>query len=459
MDHGRAFVAELTSALSRDSIVITDPSIVIAYSRDQAPIAHSGIPIAVLLARSESDVAIALSVASAYQIPVVPRGAGSGLAGGANALDGSLVLSLEQMNAILEIDPIDRIARVEPGVVNLDLDEAVGEFGLSYLPDPASRDWCTIGGNVSTNAGGMCCLKYGVTSDHVIGLRVVLASGEVIRVGRRTLKGVTGLDLLHLFVGAEGTLGIITEITVRLADRPNLPATLVATFDSIESAAVAATAIRKNRTAPSLLEIIDRTTLAAVESWHPMGLANAGALVIAQFDTEIDMASQNAIAACLEHGATNAVASTDPADTADLLAARKMAYPALDRLGTALLDDVCVPLSKIADLVIGIEKIGEVNGLKIGIFGHAGDGNMHPTIVYDRGNEIEVAKVETAFEEIVVLAQSLGGTASGEHGIGSIKADAASAELGERVIEIQRAIKLVFDPDSIMNPGRKFSLF
>ena len=362
------------------------------------------------------------------------------------------------MNAILEIDSVDRVARVEPGVVNLDLDKAVSKCGLAYLPDPASRDWSTIGGNVSTNAGGMCCLKYGVTGDHVLALRVVLASGEVIKVGRRTLKGVVGLDLLHLFVGAEGTLGIVTEITVRLADRRSEPATLVANFNLIGDAARAASAIRSAGSSPSVLEIMDRTTVAAVEAWHPMGLAQSGALIIAQFDSEIDSASRSAVTACLENGAIDAFASTDPADSADLLAARKLAYPALERLGAVLLDDVCVPLSKIADLVVGVEEIAVANEVMIGMFGHAGDGNMHPTIVYERGNSDAVLRVNAAFNEIIALSLSLGGTASGEHGVGSIKGGAAEFELGHRIIELQRQLKGIFDPNSIMNPTRKFSL-
>jgi glycolate oxidase len=458
MDQGQDFLADLTSALGQDAILITDPSILISYSRDQAPTAANGRPVGLLLARTEAEVSIALEIANAAGVPVVPRGAGSGLAGGANALEGSLIVSLEKMNAILEIDSVDRIARVEPGLVNLDLDEAASEYGLAYLPDPASRDWSTIGGNVSTNAGGMCCLKYGVTGDHVIALRVVLASGEVIRVGTRTLKGVVGLDLLHLFVGAEGTLGIVTEITVRLSDRRNDRSTLVANFNSIGDAARAASAIRSGGTAPSLLEIMDRTTLAAVEAWHPMGLTQSTALVIAQFDAEIDSASQIAVTACLANGAIDAVASTDPADSADLLAARKMAYPALERLGAVLLDDVCVPLSKIAELVVGVETIAIANEVMIGMFGHAGDGNMHPTIVYEREDELAVARVNTAFHQIIALTHLLGGTASCEHGIGSIKGSAAEYELGERIIELQRQLKSIFDPNLIMNPGRKFSL-
>ncbi len=458
MDQAQDFLADLSTALGLDAILITDPSVLVSYSRDQAPTATNGRPIALLFARAEAEVAIALKTANAAGVAVVPRGAGSGLAGGANAIDGSLIISLERMNAILEIDSVDRIARVEPGLVNLDLDKAVSEYGLAYLPDPASRDWSTIGGNVSTNAGGMCCLKYGVTGDHILALSVALASGEVIRVGTRTLKGVVGLDLLHLFVGAEGTLGIVTEITVRLADRRIERATLVANFDSIGDAARAASAIRAGGTSPSVLEIMDRTTLAAVEAWHPMGLTQSTALVIAQFDTEIDSASQIAVTACLANGAIDAVASTDPADSADLLAARKMAYPALERLGAVLLDDVCVPLSKIAELVVGVERIALANEVMIGMFGHAGDGNMHPTIVYERGDELAVAKVNTAFREIIALTHSLGGTASGEHGIGSIKCSAAEFELGDRIVGLQRQIKSVFDPNSIMNPGRKFSL-
>jgi len=458
MDRGVSFLTELSSALPVDALLITDPAISISYSRDQALTASNGIPLGVLAARNKTEVVTALALANKWRIPVTPRGAGSGLAGGANAIDGGLIISLERMRSILEIDPLDRIARVEPGVINLNLDTAVNEFGLAYLPDPASRDWSTIGGNVSTNAGGMCCLKYGVTADHVMALEVVLASGEVIKVGRRTQKGVAGLDLLHLFVGAEGTLGVVTEITVRLSDRPKPPATMVATFNSIAAAARAVAAIRASRTRPSLLEIMDRTTLAAVESWHPMGLSGSAALLIAQFDEDLETASQMAVQICQDSDAIYAMASTDPADSADLLAARKLAYPALERLGHALLDDVCVPLAKIADLVDGVERLAARIEVTIGIFGHAGDGNMHPTIVYERADVGEARKAKRAFAEIVSLAQSLGGTASGEHGIGSIKTEAAASELGSRLIDVQRQIKRIFDPNEIMNPGRKFSL-
>jgi glycolate oxidase len=448
MDH----LSGLRAALGEKASLISDPEITASYSKDQAPFAAHEPAALVLLAKSTEEVSKAVAYAHAHNIPVIARGAGSGLSGGANATSTSLVISLEKMNSIIEIDETNMIARVEAGVVNLDLDKAAELKGLAYLPDPASRDWSTIGGNAATNAGGMCCVKYGVTSAHVRALTVVMADGQIVNLGGATKKAVTTLDLTRLMIGSEGTLGIITELIVGLAVRPATPATIIATFPHIKSAAAAAAALLKFK--PSMLEIIDQTTLKAVEAWHPLGFEIAGSVLLMQLDEDQDRADE-VLTLCQSFEMIDGAASTEAADAIEFIRVRKLAYPALERLGATLLDDVAVPISKIAELVERVEALSTKYDLTIGIFGHAGDGNMHPTIVHDHGDLKAQERAIAAFGEIVEIAQSLGGTASGEHGIGSIKQGFAANELSPAVIELQRAIKKAFDPKGILNPGKK----
>lgn len=448
MDH----LSGLRAALGDNASLISDPEITATYSKDQAPFAAHQPAALVLLAKSTEEVSRAVAYANGHGIPVVARGAGSGLSGGANATSSSLVISLEKMNSIIDIDETNMIARVQAGVVNLDLDKAAELKGLAYLPDPASRDWSTIGGNAATNAGGMCCVKYGVTSAHVRALTVVMADGQIVNLGSATKKAVTTLDLTRLMIGSEGTLGIITELVVGLAVRPDTPATIIATFPHIKSAAAAAAALLKFK--PSMLEIIDQTTLKAVESWHPLGFEIAGSVLLMQLDEDQNRADE-VLKLCESFEMIDGAASTDAADAVEFIRVRKLAYPALERLGATLLDDVAVPISKIAELVERVEALSTKYDLTIGIFGHAGDGNMHPTIVHDHGDPKAQERAIAAFGEIVEIAQSLGGTASGEHGIGSIKQGFAAAELSPAVIELQRAIKKAFDPKGILNPGKK----
>ena len=445
-------LAALSKLLGTDASLISDPDITASYSRDQAPFASAAAPFAVLLARSASEISIALKYANENSIPVVTRGAGSGLSGGANSTADSLVISLEKMNQIIEIDAANQIARVQAGVINLDLDTAAKEFGLAYLPDPASRDWSSLGGNAATNAGGMCCVKYGVTGAHVRAMQVVLASGEIIELGKATKKSVTTYDLLHLFIGSEGTLGIITELTLNLEIRPAAPSTLIATFPSVTKAAAAAAALLQYR--PSVLEIVDQTTLKAVQAWHPLGFEVAGSVLLMQLDENHSLC-EAALETCKQFDLIDGVYSDDPADAADLIRVRKLAYPALERMGATLLDDVALPITKIAEFVERVEKLSAEVNLTIGIFGHAGDGNMHPTIVHDHGDLAAAERAQKAFGQIVEIAQSLGGTASGEHGIGSIKPGFVTKEISKTVIDLQRAVKKVFDPNSILNPGKK----
>ncbi len=448
-------VSELRDLLGEKSALIDDPEILVSYERDQAPFAPSEKPFAVLIARSIEEIAQVTRFANSKKISVVVRGAGSGLAGGANATLGSIVISTEKLNKILEIDPINLTARVEAGVINKDLDIAASKFGLAYLPDPASREWSTIGGNIATNAGGMCCVKYGVTSHHVRSIKVVLSDGEIVEFGFSTKKAVTTLDLLHLFVGSEGTLGVIVEATLSLVPRPPKPVTLIATFADIAQAAKAATEMMVLR--PSMLELMDKTTLSAVESWKPMGFESCEAVLIMQSD-EGSRACEIGQEVASQLGAMDAIFSDDPKDSDDLIQVRKLAYPSLERLGVALLDDVVVPISKIQDLVIGVQEIAKEHSVTIGIFGHAGDGNMHPTIVYPHNDKMAEQRALQAFNKIIELAQYMGGTASGEHGIGALKVKSAMAETPERILQLQRDIKRILDPRQIFNPGKKFSI-
>ncbi|GDX13681.1 glycolate oxidase [Actinomycetes bacterium] len=445
----------LRAALGGDCAVIDDEQILKSYERDQAPFAPSAKAAAVLIAKTIDEVSKAVKFANQESIPVVIRGAGSGLAGGANSIQGCLVISLEKLNRIIEIDQVNQIARVEAGVINSDLDKAAEEFGLTYLPDPASRSWSTIGGNIATNAGGMCCVKYGVTAQHVRAIKVVLSDGEIVEFGFPTKKAVTTLDLLHLFIGSEGTLGVVVEATLSLVPSLKKPVTLIATFPSITKAADAAIEMLIVR--PSMLELIDKTTLSAVEAWKPMGFENCEAVLIMQSD-ESAIDCQRAQEIALKHGALDAIYSDDPKDSDDLIQVRKLAYSSLERLGVALLDDVAVPVSKISQLVSGVESIAKKHSVKVGVFGHAGDGNMHPTIIYPHNDKEAETRALKAFNEIIALAQSLGGTASGEHGIGGLKLSALINETPERILRIQQEIKAILDPNKIFNPGKKFPL-
>ena len=445
----------LRAAIGGDCAVIDDEQILKSYERDQAPFAPSAKAAAVLIAKTIDEVSKAVKFANQESIPVVIRGAGSGLAGGANSIQGCIVISLEKLNRIIEIDQVNQIARVEAGVINSDLDKAAEEFGLTYLPDPASRSWSTIGGNIATNAGGMCCVKYGVTAQHVRAIKVVLSDGEIVEFGFPTKKAVTTLDLLHLFIGSEGTLGVVVEATLSLVPRLKKPVTLIATFPSITKATDAAIEMLIVR--PSMLELIDKTTLSAVEAWKPMGFENCEAVLIMQSD-ESAIDCQRAQEIALKHGALDAIYSDDPKDSDDLIQVRKLAYSSLERLGVALLDDVAVPVSKISQLVSGVESIAKKHSVKVGVFGHAGDGNMHPTIIYPHNDKEAEARALKAFNEIIALAQSLGGTASGEHGIGGLKLSALINETPERILRIQQEIKAILDPNKIFNPGKKFPL-
>jgi glycolate oxidase len=386
---------------------------------------------------------------------VVPRGAGSGLSGGATAVEGGIVLSLERMRAIT-IDSVSRVAITEPGLLNVEVKRAAAEHGMWYPPDPSSFEICSIGGNAATNAGGLCCVKYGVTTDYVLGMQVVLADGTAVRLGGPRLKDVAGLSLTKLFVGSEGTLGVITELTLRLVPSQPPASTLVATFGSIEAAADAVLAIT-SQLRPSMLELMDRTAINAVEDYVAMGLdRTAEALLIARSDAPGGAAAQEIElmrAACEANGASESLCTDDPAEGEAFTAARRAAFPALERLGNVLLEDVGVALPNLPVLVRGVEQIADKHQITIAVVAHAGDGNTHPLVVYDAADPDSTARAHAAFGAVMDLALTLGGTITGEHGVGRLKKDWLPAYLGPDVMALTRRIKDALDPDGILNPG------
>jgi len=428
------------------------------------PLAPHGNPLAVVFPVDTAGVQATVRACAATGVPIVPRGAGSGLSGAANAIEGCVVLAMTKMNEIVEIDADNRLAVVEPGVVNLDFRNAVEKHGLFYPPDPSSYDWCTIGGNLSTNAGGLCCVKYGVTTDSVLGLDVVLADGELLHTGRRTVKGVAGYDLTKLFVGSEGTLGVITRATLALRPLPQAPATLVATFDHADAAGTAVTRVIREGLVPSLMEIMDSSSIKASEAYLKTEIGpgdDCAALLLCQSDAGGEVAARELAAIetiCVDAGATMAYSTTDLAEGRMLLQARRVVLMALETYGAWLTDDVCVPRTRIAELIAGCERISDECGLRIAVVGHAGDGNMHPTIVYDADSEDEFARARIAFDAILALGLRLGGTVTGEHGIGKIKREWLETEIGPVGMRVHRTLKAALDPHNLFNPGSMFAM-
>ncbi|MFJ6098093.1 FAD-binding oxidoreductase [Williamsia muralis] len=445
---------DLVTALPAGT-VITDPDIVAGYRQDRAFDPDAGTAMAVVRATSTEDVVATVRWCAANSVPVIPRGAGTGLSGGATATDGGIVLTTEKMRDIT-VDPVTRTAICQPGLLNAEVKAAVKEHGLWYPPDPSSFEICSIGGNAATNAGGLCCVKYGVTSDYVLGLEVVLADGRAVRLGGPRLKDSAGLSLTKLFVGSEGTLGIITEVTLRLLPPQPPASTVVGTFSSVHAASEAVLAITST-IRPAMLEFMDKVAINAVEDQLKMGLdRTAGALLVAQSDApgaagaaEVEVIEQ-AFTTC---GATEVFATTDSDEGEAFTAARRYAIPAVEKIGPLLLEDVGVPLHKLPDLIDGIEAIAADRRVLISVIAHAGDGNTHPLIVHDPNDPDETARANLAFGEIMDLAIRLGGTITGEHGVGRLKKGWLPDQLGPDVIELTQRIKNALDPLGILNPG------
>ena len=451
-------IAELMAGLPANA-VLTDPDVIAGYAHDMASFSAAGTAAVVVRPRTVEQVQHVMRTATAFRVPVVPQGARTGLSGGANASDGCIVLSLAAMDKVLEIDPVNRIAVVEPGVVNAVLSRAVAEQGLYYPPDPSSWEQCTIGGNVGTGAGGLCCVKYGVTAEYVLGLEVVLADGRLLSTGRRTAKGVAGYDLTRLFVGSEGTLGVVVKVVVALKPAPPQQLALVAEFPSTAAACAAVCAIMADGHAPSLLELMDGTTIRAVNAMANMGLPETTeALLLAAFDTP-DPAADLAVlgALCEASGATEVVPAQDAAESEMLLQARRLSLTALERVSTAtMIDDVCVPRARLGAMLDGVARVAEKFGLTIGVCAHAGDGNTHPVVCFDAHDPDESRRARESFDEIMALGLALGGTITGEHGVGLLKRDWLARELGPTGLELQRGVKAVFDPLGLLNPGKMF---
>ena len=448
---------DLTASLP-EGTVVTDPDIAASYRQDRAADPSAGTPMAVVRPQRTDEVQTVLRWASAHRIAVVPRGMGTGLSGGATALDGGIVLSTEKMRDI-SIDPVTRTAVVQPGLLNAEVKKAVAEYGLWYPPDPSSYEICSIGGNIATNAGGLCCVKYGVTTDYVLGMQVVLADGTAVRLGGPRLKDVAGLSLTKLFVGSEGTLGVVTEVTLKLLPAQHGACTVVASFDSVEAAARAVVTIT-GKIRPSMLEFMDAVAINAVEDKLRMGLdRNAAAMMVAASDDRGPAGARDAeymAEVFTEHGATEVFSTSDPEEGEAFVAARRFAIPAVEARGSLLLEDVGVPLPALADLVGGVEKIAANHDLMISVIAHAGDGNTHPLIVFDPSDAAMEQRAQQAFGEIMDLAVSLGGTITGEHGVGRLKRPWLAGQLGPEVMELNRRIKTALDPHGILNPGAAF---
>jgi glycolate oxidase len=437
----------LTDALDRE-----------AYRSDETPYLHTALPAAVALPTTTSQVAELVRICGELRVPIVPRGAGSGLSGGSAGIEGGLTIAFTAMDRILEIDRANLVAIVQPGVVNATLKAAVAEVGLFYPPDPASFELCTIGGNLGTNAGGLCCVKYGQTRESVLSLEVVMADGSVIRTGGRNVKDVAGYSLTHLIVGSQGTLGIITEATLRLRPAPPPRSTMLAFFPTLEGAGDAVAGIAAAGLSPVTLELLDRFTIGAVDDMHQLGLdRTAAAMLMVESDLPGAAATDElgrAEAACRTAGATDVIRAADAQEADWLRQARRAAHYALERIGEVRMEDVGVPRSKVPDMLRAIEAIAATHEVRIGTVGHAGDGPLHPDLVFERGDPRAETVTKLVQADLYRAALALGGTVTGEHGIGLARRDWLETQRGADAVRFMRAIKTALDPLGILNPGR-----
>jgi glycolate oxidase subunit GlcD len=439
--------------------VITDPDRLLVYEADGLT-AYRWPPRAVVLPATTDEVSAVMRLLHGAGIPVVPRGAGTGLSGGALAPEGAVVVGTARMTRILSLDPANRVARMQPGVVNTRLSEAARPHGLYYAPDPSSQTACTIGGNVAENSGGPHCLKYGVTSRYITGLTVVLGDGEVVELGGAGRDPGSGYDLVGLFVGSEGCFGLAVEIEVRLLPLPEGVRTLLAIFDTLEDAGRAVTAVVGAGLLPAALEIMDQSSIRAVEaSVFAAGYpTDAGAALVVEFDgTEagLEADAERAEALCMEHGAREVRRARNAAEREALWKGRKKAFGAFGRLAPDLIvQDATVPRTRLPDVLHRILEIGESHGLRVANVFHAGDGNLHPKLLFDRRDADELARVEAASRQIMEACVAAGGTITGEHGVGVDKRKYMRLVYGTDEIEAMRAAKEVFDPAGLVNPGK-----
>jgi glycolate oxidase len=441
------------------SRVVTDPEALRVLATDKSGWWSEGGALALVEPTSLAEVQSAMRIAHAHGTPVVPRGAGTGLAGGATATAGSVVLGLSRMNRIVEVSLEDELAVVEAGVINQHLSDALVPHGYVYSPDPASKAISTIGGNIATNAGGLLCAKYGVTREAVLGLTAVLADGSVLRTGRRTVKGVTGYDLTALLTGSEGTLAVIVEATVRIRPIPAGPVgTVSAFFADVTAAAAGCAAVTASRLRPAVMELMDAAAVAAVSAYLGREAAHPGAAyVLVQTDGPGAVEEAAAVRAVLEAaGGGRIEVSHDAAAGEALLAFRRSFHPSLEVLGEVLVEDVCVPRSALPAMFAEIERIGRERGIAIPTVSHAGDGNLHPNFVLPPGSVGVPDAIWEAADELFAACVRLGGTLTGEHGVGLLKKRWLEGELGAEGVELQRRLKAVFDPRGLLNPGKVY---
>lgn len=455
-----ALAAQLR-AIVGDAHFREDKEARITHSYDGTPMLQA-IPDAVIYPKSTEQVSAIMKVLSVYKVPLISRGSGSNLCGGTVPVQGGVVMVMHRMNRLLELDTDNLVARVQPGIITADFINHVESLGLFYPPDPSSMRISTIGGNIAECSGGLRGLKYGTTKDYVIGLEAVLANGEIIRTGGKLMKDVAGYDLTKLLVGSEGTLAIITEATLKLIPPPKSKMTMLAMFRDLYGAARTVSAIIESRIIPATLEFMDNPTIRVVDDFAKLGLPlDMEAILLIEQDgdpetVERDIEMIRRI--CEREQADSIQVASDREEAERLLTARRSAFTALARLRpTTILEDATVPRSKIADMVRRINEIAQKYNVTIATFGHAGDGNLHPTATTDARDAEEIHRVEQAFEEIFAAALELGGTITGEHGVGVVKAPFLEWKIGASGVEVMKGIKKAFDPDNILNPGKMFA--
>ena len=452
-------LGQLKEIVGADNL-LTEKIDLIPYSFDGTA-ALKQLPLAVVLPKTTKQVAPCVKVIQSAGRPLVTRGSGTGLSGGSLPVEQAVVLCLTGLDQILELDTKNLTICVEPGVITQKIDEEAAKHGLFYPPDPGSQKISTIGGNVAENSGGLRGLKYGVTRDYVMGLRVVLASGEEVWLGNACVKDVAGYNLRDLFIGSEGTLGVVIEVLLKLLPRPESRQTMVATFNDIEQAAQAVSDIIANKIVPCTVEFLDQKTIQCVEDFANLGLpTDAAALLLLESDGHSAVVSEEikAMQRILEEaGAEGIQLAASEAEAEQLRTARRAAFSALARVRpTTILEDVTVPRSELAKMVHFIAECASKHHLEIGVFGHMGDGNLHPTFLTDERNEAEMHRVHQALEEIVDETIKLGGTVTGEHGVGVAKKPFLQRQLGDQSYELLRLVKRSLDPHGLLNPGKIF---
>ncbi|MGA1196250.1 MAG: FAD-binding oxidoreductase [Candidatus Latescibacterota bacterium] len=454
-----SFIDDLKKHIQHEQI-LTLPEDLNVYAYDGTATLHQ-MPACVVMAENTEQVVNVLKTALKHNIPVVTRGSGTGLSGGAVPTKGCIVLCLARMNRILEVDTHNLTLTTEPGVITQKIFEAATAEGLFYPPDPGSMKISTIGGNVANNSGGLRGLKYGVTRDYVMALEVVLPDGRILKTGTKCVKDVAGFTLKDLFIGSEGTLGVITQIPLKLIPPPQAKKTMLALYNTMEDAAETISAIIRNKIVPCTLEFLDSVTAKCVEDYARVGLpTQVGAVLLMEVDghpAAVDEQAEQIITLAKEHHATDLRLATDNAEALQLATARRSALSALAQLApTVFLEDVTVPRSELAKMVASVQEIAKRHNVKVGTFGHMGDGNLHPTFLTDERNKEEIHRVELALKEVAECAVKLGGTITGEHGVGLAKKPFLPDALGPIAIDVMRQIKKSFDPTGILNPGKIF---